>query len=111
MREPVEPITAPPGTPDYQKQFEKQALSAADSALRLGLVRFFCGALAVLYTIAAVFFVVESTSGWLIEVIQGIMLIPIIIELGRVAITGKSLYIRFCLSGVGKQPKDPTAPL
>jgi hypothetical protein len=109
-------ITVPPGTQEYQRQFEGQALAAADGSLRMGIVRIACGFLALV-------------SGFLCvaPAIDGDWLAPFYfalptVELGSVAIRGKSICLRFLLSGVRRkhternwfanddQPQSPASP-
>lgn len=96
------PITAPPGTPEYQEQFEKQALGAADSVLRLWFVRVACG----LFAIPAFYESVETfgESKNLFEaVFFSTFLILMGLECASIALFRKSFWLRYGLSGAKRR--------
>jgi hypothetical protein len=105
MSEPIEGrITAQPGTPEYQRQFEQQALAAADASLRLGLVRIACGVFAVMFGALAVDAVVDAVLDfsvrWTGRLVYAACLASLVVELARIALVARSRYLRFLLSGI-----------
>jgi hypothetical protein len=101
MPEPLgQRITARPGTPEYQRQFEQQALAAADASLRLPFVRIICGVFAIASGMAVILSLIDSSLTWKSCLENLLVSTPLAVELGLVAFVGKSLYLRFMLSGV-----------
>lgn len=98
-------ITAKPGTPEYQRQFEKQALGAADSILRLWFVRVVCGAYAALFLLQPIqtFDLNVSWADWAQWFFYSIGVILIGIECGSVALFAKSFLLRYGLSGAKRK--------
>ena len=92
-------ITARPGTPEYQRQFEQQVLASADLTLRMGIVRVACGLLGLLFAFAAIVTVADGASRE--QMCRHLAIwTPLAIELLSVAIRGKSMCLRLLLSGV-----------
>lgn len=92
-------IISPPGTDEHNRQFRRQSLRAADAALALWIVRIPCGLFA-LVTVASL------VDLWLGAIVVNVSLIAVTVylsalalELGDVALRGKSFYLRFVLSG------------
>ena len=97
------PIKAPPGTPDYERQFKYQALVAADAALRLWVVRIPCGILGVMFVALALFmeWPVPKLSGNIFIFLSSIYVL-FAVELLTICFCGKSWSVRFALAGVRK---------
>ncbi len=101
MPEPLgQRITASPGTPEYQQQFNQQALAAADASLRLPLVRIICGVFAIACVIMAVHSLFDLSLTWTSRLGDLLCFTPLAVEVALVAFVGRSLYLRFLLSGV-----------
>ncbi len=96
------PITAKPGTDEYQEQFDKQALGAADSILRLWFVRVACGLFSVLYLYFAIDTFGESNT-WIEACFFFVYMIFFGVELGSVALFGRSFFLRYMMSGVNRK--------
>jgi hypothetical protein len=92
-------IAAQPGTPEYQRQFEHQALTAADLTLRMGIVRIACGLLGFLFLGATIAGITDAVDDWK-QSWYPVYCALAAVELLSVAIRGKSVYLRFLLSGV-----------
>jgi hypothetical protein len=62
----LERITAPPGTPQYAEQFERQSQSAMTHFWRQPVIRFACALLAVLWAVFAIalFVDVATSDSW-----------------------------------------------
>lgn len=98
-------ITAAPGTGAYRQQVDRQALAAADAALRLGLVRVVCGLFgAMMVVMVALEFAAGSSPGpksWFV--------LPIAAEAFSVALFGRSQCLRLMLSGARQRGKGTDA--
>jgi hypothetical protein len=99
-------ITARPGTPEYQRQFNQQALAAADAALRMWTVRVPCGLFAVMSVCLAFSFAAHFRQSPLEHGLMVIELLTVALETGSVALRGKSLYFRWLLSGVRREAES-----
>ena len=99
-----EPIKAPPGTPEYDRQFKYQGLTAAAAALRLWVVRIPCGILGI-SSVVSVF----SSFDWsLSKILVAFWVGLIAVELFTVCFSGRSWYLRFALARIQKNsvPND-----
>ncbi|HUT93198.1 MAG TPA: hypothetical protein VMY37_27285 [Thermoguttaceae bacterium] len=105
-KEPNEPITAKPGTPEHQRQFDRQALRAADAALRLGIVRVGCGvvALAMFAMMFASAMDMPDHGPWT-HVSTLVFSLVLFVETAHVALRGRSVFLRFLLSGAKRRPE------
>jgi hypothetical protein len=72
----VEKITAKPGTPEYQKQFERQSRSAFDSFLQLWIMRSFSAFLGVLCFIMSVVLFFEYPEKPLTAILASATFLP-----------------------------------
>ena len=99
------PIAARPGTAEYESQFHRQALAAADSALRLGIVRAACGFFGLLFLAGGIVEVAEGTCDW--DSFAFLLRAIITVDLLNVALRGKSMWFRLLLSGV-RRPETGT---
>ncbi len=99
------PITAKPGTAEYQQQFDKQALGAADSILRFRFVRVVCGLAAILFLTQPIqtFEFNVSWSDWISWFLFLIGTTLVGIDLGSVALFRKSFFLRYMMSGVNRK--------
>jgi hypothetical protein len=99
-------ITAPPGTPEYQRQLEQQALAAAGSMLRSGIVRIACGIFGLIFLINTIAAVEDAKNDWR-RLWNAAFLtafsMAAAVELLSVAIRGKSVYLSVLLSGIHRQ--------
>ena len=93
-------ITATPGTDEYDRQFRRQALHAADAALALWFVRVPCGVVALLTILLLLSLWFSSPDVDFNLLFMSLYLSLAAIELGNVALRGRSCYLRFILSGV-----------
>jgi len=96
----AERVPATPGTDDYNRQFRRQALRAADAALALWIVRIPCGVFALLTVLFILVLWFDSPNVDLNLLLMSLYLSSGAIELGNVAFFGRSCYLRFILSGV-----------
>ena len=99
-------VTAPPGTPEYQQQFERQTLAAADLTLRVRIVRIACGLFGLLFLAVTIIGVTEAISDWNRLRVSACLAVGFAIatvEFFSVAIRGKLMYLRFLLSGIRRE--------
>ena len=96
-------IEAEPGTAEYNRQFRRQALQAADASLSLWVVRIPCG----LFALSMAVYLVAGWRDASLADMSGLLftfyLAFAIVECGGVALRGKSMYLRFMLSGVNRK--------
>lgn len=97
-------IAAKPGTPEYQRQFDRQALRAADAALRLGIVRVGCGAVALAMFVMMFMSAMDMRDhgGWT-RVWMLVFSFVFFVETAHVALRGSSVFLRFVLSSVSRK--------
>ena len=101
-------ITAPPGTPEYQRQFRLQQLTAADRALHIPVVRTACGLFGLTFAWSLVELAPEIVTADSVGLMfsRSVMLAfnaLVVAECVGVALFGKSFYLRLILSGVQRR--------
>jgi hypothetical protein len=103
-------ITAAPGTDEYDRQFRRQALHAADGALALWIVRIPCGVFALWSVVMLFMLWFHWPDGDLRSLLEDLYLalcgIWCAIEFGTVALRGRSLYFQSLLSTTGLRQRQ-----
>lgn len=94
-RDTIPRITAHLGTPEYEEQFRRQSLAAAQAALKMWIVRIPCGILAAYLPFAIVDAWVCGTQGWLSLLTGTLYLLLATFELASIAFFGRSTWLRF----------------
>lgn len=99
-------IHAEPGTAEYNRLFRRQALQAADASLSLWVVRIPSGLFALCMASNLIIGWLDASLANMSGLMFTFYLAFAIVECSSVALRGKSIYLRFMLSGVNRKQAE-----